>query len=380
MAEKFMAAIGQGFVQTAIMSETNSNKYKLSIAANMLASTPGAGHILLNDVAVGTQTNGRGLNVRLFNTLTRQVEEFKTFEFREDDSYSGNTAFMVYMNSLVFKENVLAIFTSGQGLLTSPSISTWMREHGSKNWPAPWNTKTFNISFSALYDIKRGLIITESARSNAGIDYGDTRAKFETVYDIFTDIGSTGYTKKPVEDGVAYSNQTTDYVYKVYESTLAAAGLKVEDKIYLTTQLKNNIRMLQRGSSTKVDAVFYNDVGDRNVVATSLNVGQPNNWITHERYFVVPADAVRFEIVISTTPGNGTNEQQANDSYCRNTVMSIVSRLEKVDLVSASISVNGIRMNKGADNTGPTIPELRLPDTAKFPNATITSKEFREKQ
>ena len=78
-----MASFGQGFVQTQVLSENNSVKYKLAFAAGVAQSTPSNAYYTFQDVPVGTQDDGPGINLREFNPITNQMLNFKTFNIQQ---------------------------------------------------------------------------------------------------------------------------------------------------------------------------------------------------------------------------------------------------------------------------------------------------------
>ncbi|WPK17897.1 hypothetical protein [Escherichia phage BYEP02] len=68
--EKFMAEFGQGYVQTPFLSESNSVRYKISIAGSCPLSTAEGPYVKFQDNPVGSQTFSAGLHLRVFDPST----------------------------------------------------------------------------------------------------------------------------------------------------------------------------------------------------------------------------------------------------------------------------------------------------------------------
>src|SRR5699024_10021269 len=109
--EKFMAEFGQGYVQTPFLSESNSVRYKISIAGSCPLSTAGP-YVKFQDNPVGNQTFNAGLHLRVFDPSTGALVDSKSYAFSTSDD-TTSAAFVSFMNS-ISSNRLVAILTNGK--------------------------------------------------------------------------------------------------------------------------------------------------------------------------------------------------------------------------------------------------------------------------
>ncbi|AJD82058.1 tail connector protein [Yersinia phage vB_YenM_TG1] len=370
---QLMAGFGQGFVQTQVLSENNSVKYKLSVAGSNATSLPNPAYILLNDKPISSIQHQNGLNVWELDTTIGAIVYRKIYTFGINDSASANIAFIEYMNSIT-ADTVIIITTSGN-VNSSPSVDNWFKNAGSTNWFNNEILRNYKGSYAGIYRPRFKKVVSENRCYTDGSIF-DSRAYLEIVYDTINDIGATGFPYRVCFDTNEYKTDSEIDIKRYpnglfvtpYSDYLMSPG----QKYMISFELFASASLISSGKTTQMNIRWFNDNAFVSGSSYEVNSTFGDQWVKFERIIDVPANTNGFTIVASRT-----NSVLISDgtSGVRNVIMAQVSRGD-VPITSAAFGVNGIRMNKGIDGT--TDKLLILPDVEDDPTGDIYSAEFIE--
>lgn len=381
MSELRMARFGQGFVQTQVLSENNSVKYKLAFSAGVKYSTPANAYFTFQDKPIGIQQDGVGINVREFNPANNNlIGTIKTFQLTPSDNDPGTKAFIQFMTALPDSSNLL-IFTTGDRLYSSTSIDAEFTKMNSTIWPSKDLTSKYHCFYSGLYSIKDKAIIAENTSySDGNNESRDFRPGLEFVYDKANDIGATGFSRRSIEDYTTYPiNATT--LNKRYPnqlisvSPIAQYGLKPKDKVHFAFDMNGHASLGTTGQNLRANLRWFN--GSSYISGTSVETSpsDPDQWINYSRYTTVPDNADGFTIIVSRYP-DVANSQGSGE--VRAMLLAKVSRSVEGLMDPAAIGVNGIRMNTMVSIDVDENTLLVLPDTEDDKAGIVYGADFRE--
>ncbi|AWD90414.1 long tail fiber protein proximal connector [Erwinia phage Cronus] len=369
-----MAVFGENYVQTQVLSENGAVKYKLSAAASNTNSVPDSPYLMLNDNALGSQTFERGLNVRVINTVTGAVTDSKIFDLV--NAGGAATAFTTYMNQLT--PGLLAVIISAKEMKSESSVDAWFASAASANWPGAGKLQRFpKTSYVAFYSAIEKCIIQEAVIFNDNIVKEDSRAKLEVVYDVLSDIGATGFTKRAIYDSTEYSSSTL-YEFKRYPTDdlitpISGFGSTTDARCFLCLDMLASQELVDQGLTCRASLRWFK--GQTLLSSTTIEVptAYAGYWARYERFINVPNDADGYTLVLSRYPQSSTATGSAS---VRNVVLTRVSRAETTMTANAAFGVNGIRMN--TLNDGSSSYMLELPDTKTDQTGNIYGNDFKE--
>lgn len=379
MAETFMAGFGQGFVETQILTENNSIKYKLSIAASNQGSVPSEAYIRLNDKQLSPIPFQQGMNVWEYNTITNTIENRKIFNLSQNNSSSENTAFVIYMKSLVDNSKAYFLTTFGTSK-SSVQVDDWFTSAGSVNFLRSDILDRYNGSYVGIYIPSHKKIVKEAACYTDGTQF-DSRAIMEFVYDDISDIGATGFPYRVLYDTTETSKDNTNEIYIIPGrngiAPIADGLMKPLDVMNLGFNLFASAAVMDYSATSTVRATITWYTGAASIQTNFYDVPKmyKNFWYTVNRYIVIPeqADGYSFSVKRIDTP-----EDFIGAAKVRNIIFGQVSKKEKLDLRNAAFGVNGIQTARLKD--ADTISELLvLPDLIQNPEQVTKSHEFRER-
>lgn len=368
MSQTLMANIDKDLITVRMVSEANSDTYKLNIGAPS-AGNPKLAYLKINDVDLQAQSAvnpARGLNIRSLNDPSG-VNEIKQFDLATTDNSTAD-AFIQYMNDNTHK---LVIIISGKDLKSSPKIDAWFASRGSVNWPGAARCNRFNFTYIALYSPSRKKIIME-AHHGEDNPVNEGFCTLETVFDSFDDLGATGFAKKVVYDPSEYVS-TSGYEFKRYPenvgliASLGEFGLAPGSTVMLSGEMFQSKELVDAGLTARINLRWYKGTS----LADSLSVMIPSNVVDkwykiQDTFSVVPPDTDGFTIVAARYPRNDSVVALAS---VKNLTVSEVSRTYQ-KTSHASIGVNGIKTNNLVEGT--TSPLLlQLPDSGTFANNTV---------
>jgi hypothetical protein len=377
---KMMASFGQGFVQTQVLSENNSVKYKLAFAAGVAQSTPSNAYYTFQDVPVGTQDDGPGINLREFNPITNQMLNFKTFNIQPQDNNASTKALVNYLTTLPASDNLL-IFTSYGRLYSSPSVEAMMKSFGSVIWPSIFLTTNYGCNYCALYSIRRRKIIAENITySDFKKENRDIRPALEFIYDKANDIGATGYSQKAIDDSATYvidKDNTAKRFPQEFEqiSPISNYGIAPNDKMQWNFEVKGDASLNDTGQSIRVNLRWFQGTSYISGAVVETQPLDADKWMWHQRYVTVPANADGFTIIASRYPEVADSE---GSGAIREMMLTQVSRAVEPLMDPAGFGVNGIRMNNMISDGVDPNTLLVLPDTEDDKSGNIYSADFRE--
>ena len=381
MSELRMASFGQGFVQTQVLSENNSVKYKLEFTAGVPFSTPSASFITFQDAQIGIQQDGVGINTREFNPTTNKLGEFKSFVLTEKDSDPGNQAFLTYMRGLTGTN--LILITTGHRLFSSDVVDAQFKAMHSVMWPVKGITSRFPCFYSGIYSIVDKAIVAENLKCSEGYaEAKDTRPIITCIYDKPADIGATGFPRRAIEDMTTYPiNATT--LNKRYPnqneqiSPLSPYGLSPGDKAMFSLSLKGDASLGPSGQSLRANIRWFRGTSYLSGTTVETAPSDLGHWIAFERYVTVPADADGFTVIVSRNPEIASSTATGE---VKSMLLCRVSRAMEAMNEPASFGVYGIRANmlSSVDVNENTL--LVLPDTKDDKSGNIYSADFREYQ
>lgn len=378
MASNLMAAFGQDFVETNIMSESNQVKYWMELVATHANAVPNARTLKINQKETGGAPK-RGINIWRINTDSAESVP-KTFDLTNDDS-TMNKAFVEYMTQ---QTSGLYVIMTHELCRTSKIVTDWFSSKKSVVWPQPHYTVDFpNSAYCAVLAAGKNLILYESFIGNDGKVKEDSRAKLDLVYDTVGTVGLCGIPSRAYEDNETYRD-TAGYEYRRYPeqdvtiSKLNDFGLQQNQWVRFTCDLFASQVLLNAGSTTRMNIRWFN--GNTMLDNTSLEVPTDggNRWLRFEKDLRIPANCNGFTAVVSRYPKTSV----AAESSVKNVMMvQIVEPTPDQSGVQAEFGVNGIRMNKAIEggNNGPTII-FELPNSYIDKSGDRHAKEFRELQ
>lgn len=369
-----MAAFGQGFVQTQVISENGAVKYKLSVSGSNANSEPNHPYVMLNDEPLGSQEFPRGLNVRVIDVSTNQVIDSKVFDLGKLGIVAA-TAFTQYMNGLA-SGLVVCILTS-ERCYSDTILDAWFRGKGSKCWPNTGMCKEFpNTSYAAFFLTKESKIAMDHVFYNDGVLVEDSLAPIEVVYDKLDDIGATGFPGYVIWDPTEYRSEG-QYEFKKYPETgalvvpLSKYNIKPGDTIALSFELFADKELDDAGGNTRINLRWIK--GTTWKTGSSYDSTYVDAYQRFDRIVTVPTDIDGFIVIAAKYPQSVT----VGESAVKNFTMTQVSRGDESLGEIAEFGVNGIKMNKAVDapiNENPIMELLNLVDDSEV----VTSSEFRE--
>lgn len=382
MSEHNMARFGQGYVQTNVISENNSVKYKLEFGSGVEFSTPSDLLFTFQDEPIGVQPDGVGINIREYNPANHTTSQVKTFLLTAKDTDPGNLAFLEYITTIP-ANNTLLLFTTKGRIYVADNVAAQLAKMGSVSFPSKWQSSTFYCYFTGAYSIQNKSFVAENVSYSSGTpEPKDIRPTLEFVYDKLNDIGATGFPKRPVEDPIEYVIDSTN-INKRYPaqneqvSLLKNYGLSPNDKVFFSVHLNGAQSLVTAGQNLRANLRWFNGTSYLSGISVETNPATPGVWAPFERYTTVPADATGFTIIVSRTPdivgSIGTGAVRAM-------MLARVSRAVEPLMDPASIGVNGIRMNNAISTGVDPDTLLVLPDTEDDKSGNIFSADFREFQ
>lgn len=375
MAETLMADIGKELITVRMVSESNSNTYKLNVGVPNEGNSK-LPYLKLNDVDLQSQVSvvqSGGINIRGFN-VPDTIAEVKNFTLTTSGG-SINTGFIQYMDSVTHK---LVVLYSGKGLKSSPDVDAWFASKGSVNWPGSVLCDRFNYTYIALYSPSRKKILAEvyngeDKPTNTGF------CTLEKVFDTFDDLGSTGFPYKAVYDPAEHV-VTTEYEFKRYPE---GAGLvaKMNDygispgaKMMLSGELFQSKELVAAGQTARVNLRWYKGTALKDSMSVDVPSNEVDKWYKiKDAYSIAPLDADGFTIVAARYP---RNDATVAKSGIRNVVFSEVAREDSISS-PASIGVNGIKVNNIIEGTTGNLL-MQLPDTEMYPNNSVPVVNLKE--
>lgn len=376
-----MARFGHGYVQTQVLSENNSVKFKLAFAAGTDFSVPSNSYYTFQDAPIGNNADGVGINVREFDLNSNRLLSFKTFTLTSDDGSSGNQAFIDYMNSLTKSDDVVVIMTSFGRLYTSPDVDAKFKAHGSVMWPGTWLAKNYRTAYCALFSLKHQKFIAENASyCSEANETRDVRPALEFIYDKPDDIGATGLAKRIIEDMNTYiidrENSSKRYPKQNEQiSPIANYGISPGDILQFSFGLKGDSSLNDTGQNIRVNLRWFNGNNYISGVAVESQPNEAGSWASQQRYVTVPANTTGFTIVASRSPEVADSE---GTGAIRRMFLCQVTRAVEPLMDPASFGINGIRMNNMISTGVDENTLLVLPDTEEDKSGDIFSSDFRE--
>ena len=369
-----MAAFGQGFVQTQVISENGAVKYKLSVSGSNANSEPNRPYVMLNDEPLGSQEFPRGLNVRVIDVSTNQVIDSKVFDLGKLGIVAA-IAFTDYMNSL--KPGLVACILTSEKAYSDATLDAWFKGKGSRCWPNTGMCKEFpNTSYSAIFLTKESKIAMDHVFYNDGVLVEDSRAPIEVVYDKLNDIGATGFPGHIIWDPTEYKSNG-QYEFQKYPETgalvvpLSKYNIKPGDTIALGFDIFADKELDDAGGNTRINLRWIKGTTWKS--GSSYDSTYVDKYQHFDRIATVPTDIDGFIVIAAKYPQSVT----VGESAVKNFTMTQVSRGDESLGEIAEFGVNGIKMNKAVDapiNGNPILGLLNLVDDSEV----VTSSEFRE--
>lgn len=368
--EKFMAEFGQGYVQTPFLSESNSVRFKVSIAGSCPLSTA-TPYVKFQDENLGSQTFATGFHVKVIDPTTGALLDSKVYTFSTvDDTMS--TTFITYMDSLP-NTRLVALFTSGK-VNFPPSIRTWLRAAGTAALPVDSVVARFDISYAAFYTSAKKSIALEHLKLSNQKTTDNYQTMLDVVFDSLEDVGATGFPKRTYESEETFysavdgtNNEIVRLPTNQAITPLSGYNLIPGDVIYIKVQLTADAALLAVGT-TNLSVRWYKGTAYSSYNDISFN-GTAGEWNLFETYVTVPQDVDGFTIYAQRTA-------QAGQGGLRNLHFTEVSRNGNIAKV-AEFGVNGIRVNYIAESATP--PDIMvLPTLASADKGKVFGQEFRE--
>lgn len=381
MAEHNMARFGHGYVQTQVLSENNSVKFKLAFAAGTEFSVPSNSYYTFQDAPIGNNADGVGINIREFDLNSNKLLSFKTFALSSTEGSAGNQAFIDYMNSLTKADNVVVIMTSSGRLYSTPNIDQQFKSHGSVMWPGTWLTTNYRTAYCGLFSLKHQKFIAENASyCTSKNETRDVRPALEFIYDKPNDIGATGLARRAVEDMDTYiidkDNPTKRYPKQSEQvSLISDYGISPGDIMQFSFGIKGDSSLNTTGQNLRVNLRWFNGSSYISGVAIESQPNESGSWASQQRYVTVPSNATGFTIVVSRSPEVANSE---GTGAVRRMFLCQVTRAVEPLMDPASFGVNGIRMNNMISTDVDENTLLVLPDTEEDKSGDIFSADFRE--
>ncbi|QPB08779.1 tail fiber hinge connector [Klebsiella phage Metamorpho] len=371
-----MAAFGEDFVETRILSEANSVTYWLRAYATHKNSVPNESVLTINGSSANSPALRRGINVIQVNN-DGTFGELKNFDVTNEES-ANNNAFLDYTGNL---RSGLFVIMTHESYKTSPKIDTWFGLKNSIQWQNSEFAKNYpNCAYVGILAAGKNRIVAESFYANDGVLKEDSRAKLDNVFDNVGDVGYVGMPFRTIEDITEYSD-TTGYEYKRYPeqnvviSKIAPYGLSPGDSAVFICDLYASKALLDSNSTTRANIRWFKGTTMLDSsAALEVPKNMPDRWVRFERWLKVPTGADGFTVVVSRYPRTTVTAE----SKIRNVFMSQVSHEEQLNTVTQEFGVNGIRMNKAVD--GGTTHIFELPNAKVDPSGIISAKTFRETQ
>lgn len=369
--EKFMAEFGQGYVQTPFLSESNSVRYKISIAGSCPLSTAGP-YVKFQDNPIGSQTFSAGLHLRVFDPSTGALVDSKSYAFSTSND-TTSAAFVSFMNSLT-NNRLVAILTSGK-VNFPPEVVSWLRAAGTAAFPSDSILSRFDVSYAAFYTSSKRVIALEHVKLSNRKSTDDYQTILDVVFDSLEDVGATGFPRRTYENVKQFmsavggtNNEIARLPTSAAISKLSDYNLIPGDVLYLKAQLYADADLLALGT-TNISIRFYNASNGYISSTQAEFTGQAGSWELKEDYVVVPENAVGFTIYAQRTA-------QAGQGGMRNLSFSEVSRNGGISK-PAEFGVNGIRVNYICESASP--PDIMvLPTQASSKTGKVFGQEFRE--
>ena len=370
---QLMAAFGEDFVETQVLSEANSVRYWLRAFATHANAVPNESIVSINQKTI-SQLPIKGINVYKINTNT--VEDRKNFELTNNDSTSNN-AFVTYMNQ---QKSGLYLIITGVNYCSSKVVDDWFSSNLSTCWAgADFAINYPNSAYVGLWGASKGKILSENFYANDGVLKEDSRAKLDIIYDTVGDVGYTGIPYRAIEDTNEYQD-FTGYEYIRYPqqnisiSKLSEYNLSAGTPVRFTCDLYASADLLKAGSTTRMNIRWFQGSNMLSSVSLEVPNNSPDKWVRFERSLIIPNNADGFTAVVSRYPKTTSKAE----SKIRNVLMVQTSAPEQMQNSPAEFGVNGIRMNKAIDSGTTFIFEL--PNTQAETNGERVAKEFRETQ
>ncbi|UPW39412.1 tail connector protein [Escherichia phage vB_EcoM_ESCO47] len=371
--EKFMAKFGQGYVQTPFLSESNSVRFKLSIAGSCPLSTTNP-YINFQDSPLGGQVFAVGLNVRIINPSSGAIVESKVYNFSTVNDATSN-AFVAFMNS--YAPGFIFAFVTNNKTNFPPEVLTWFTKAGSSVIPmAQPVLNIVDISYSAFYVSGKNAIALEHIKYGNKKSRADYSTPLEVVYDTIDDIGATGFPVRTFESTDTFlstvggtNNEVKRMPTTSLVTPLANYNLKPGDFLYTKFQMMADADLLAQGT-TRLSIRFFKSPSTSPISFKDLNFdGTAGQWKIFEEYTKIPADADGFTIYCYRTAAAG-------QGGLRNIIFTEVSCNGSIPK-AAEFGVNGIRVNYVSESLSPpdimTFPTQSSTDTGK-----VFGQEFRE--
>lgn len=369
--EKFMAEFGQGYVQTPFLSESNSVRFKVSIAGSCPLSTA-MPYVKFQDENLGSQTFATGFHVKVIDTSSGALLDSKIYSFSTVDDTVSST-FISYMATLP-DTRLVALLTSGK-VNFPPSVRSWLRSAGTAALPADSVVARFDISYAAFYTAAKRAIAMEHLKLSNQKTTDNYQTMLDVVFDALEDVGATGFPKRTYEsEETFYSavNGTNNEIVRLptNQSITPIAGYNLipGDVVYIKTQLTADAALLAANGTTNLSVRWYKGTVYKSSNDIMFN-GIAGEWKLIETYVTVPQDVDGFTIYAQRTA-------QAGQGGLRNMHFTEVSRNGNIAKV-AEFGVNGIRVNYIAENATP--PDIMVLSTlASADKGKVFGQEFRE--
>ncbi|UAW07037.1 long tail fiber protein [Escherichia phage vB_EcoM-pJBK] len=371
--EKFMAKFGQGYVQTPFLSESNSVRFKLSIAGSCPLSTSPA-YIKFQDNPLGSQVFSVGLNVRVINPTTGAVVESKSYNFSTEND-ATSSAFVTFMDT--YASNFIFALVTNAKTNFPPEVLTWFNKAGSSAIPlAQQVLNIVDISYSAFYISGKNAIALEHIKYSNKKTSTDYSTPLDVVYDTIDDIGATGFPRRTYESTDTFLSAVggTNNEIKRMPTTsiitpLAGYKLKPGDFLYMKFQLMADADLLAQGT-TRLSIRFFKSPSTSPISFKDINFdGGAGEWKIYEDYIEIPAGADGFTIYCYRTAPVG-------QGGLRNVIFTEVSCNGSVSK-PAEFGINGIRVNYVSESlSAPDI--MTLPTQSSTDTGKVFGQEFKE--
>lgn len=371
--EKFMAKFGQGYVQTPFLSESNSVRFKLSIAGSCPLSTSPA-YIKFQDNLLGSQVFSVGLNVRVINPTTGAVVESKSYNFSTEND-ATSSAFVTFMDT--YASNFIFALVTNAKTNFPPEVLAWFNKAGSSAIPLAQHVLNIvDISYSAFYISGKNAIALEHIKYSNKKTSTDYSTPLDVVYDTIDDIGATGFPSRTYESTDTFLSAVggTNNEIKRMPTTslitpLAGYKLKPGDFLYMKFQLMADADLLAQGT-TRLSIRFFKSPSTSPISFKDINFdGAAGEWKINEDYIEIPAGADGFTIYCYRTAPVG-------QGGLRNVIFTEVSCNGSVSK-PAEFGINGIRVNYVSESlSAPDI--MTLPTQSSTDTGKVFGQEFKE--
>lgn len=333
-----MLEFGQEYVGSKILSENNAILYRLAVKGTNRSST-NKPSIKLNDVEYDLQYKD-GLNFIVLN-IDNTIKEQKSFDVSNE---SMIPALKEYINSFTTE---LFIAYSYNEIVTSKAFEDLLKSYGGVQWNHKLLTRYPVSSYASIFrsDIKKivleGICFTNEDQPESDVD-------LECVYDHFSDIGITGFTKPIVQDYTSYTSdkqiikqlpENTKLVFKLKDY-----GLKAGDWVLFSGALQGSQELKEAGGyirsdcrwvtgSTWGESIFIEqDLVDEEIISTDFEYKYT--------YGQIPPTADGFIIITSKQ-----NEKGTAKGTVKNITLSLAAEPSDYTM-PRQVSVNGIRSNE----------------------------------